>query len=311
MPLNFHIKYIRVFFGLLILSGCNDDHTLPDQSQREKKPDKKQPLTPLKLNTSSKLNDTGITWRGLFPKGIDDTCMPDASTDAMTNAKHANQQDCYTGRDVFLHDDSNGAAGFSYTKIDKNGQKLPNNADTWQCVVDNVSGFMWEIKTNTAGLHNATDKFTWYNANKKTNGGKIGDWNNNGKHCYGYEEGKPKTYCHTEQFVSRVNKQGLCGFHDWRLPTRTELTSLIHFGRTEPAIDTHFFPHTQHDFYWSNSPTATRKLEAWTVSFEYGFTTPMRRTDTRYARLVRTFQQPENHKEPIKNNNVNQKNNAL
>ena len=55
----------------------------------------------------------------------------------------------------------------------------------------------------------------------------------------------------------------------------------------EPVIDTQFFPHPQHDFYWTSSPAATRKLEAWTVSFEYGFTTPMRRTDTR-APLVLT-----------------------
>lgn len=299
MPVNFHIKHIYVVLGVLILSGCNNDNALQDHSQQEKKPGKKQHIAP------SKLNDTGITWRGIYPKGVDDTCVRDTT--------YTNQQDCYAGRDVFAHDNSNGAVGFSYTKIDKRGEKLPNNANTWQCVADNVSGFMWEVKTATNGLHHSTDKFTWYNANKKTNGGKIGDWNSRGKHCYGYEEGKPKTYCHTEQFVSRVNKQGLCGFHDWRLPTRTELTSLIHFGRTEPAIDTQFFPHTQHDFYWTNSPTATRKLEAWTVSFEYGFTTPMRRTDTRYARLVRTFQHVKENKENNneRNSNANKKNNAL
>ena len=299
MPANVNTKYIHICLSLLTLNGCsNDNDDAQTHSEIEKEPNKQHVI-------SSKVNDTGITWRGLFPKGIDDTCIRDAT--------RSNEQDCYTGRDVFLDDDSDGAGGFSYTKINANGEKLPSNTSAWQCVTDNVSGFMWEVKNNTTGLHNSADKFTWYNANKKTNGGKIGDWNNQGKHCYGYEKGKPKTYCHTEQFVSRVNKQGLCGFHDWRLPTRTELTSLIHFGRTEPTIDTHFFPHTQHDFYWTSSPTATRKLEAWTVSFEYGFTTPMRRTDTRYARLVRTSHLLKNSERNIEKNiekNSNAENNT-
>ena len=284
MPFNGHIKYIRVFLGLFMFHD-GDNSNAQDHSKQE----------PTQI-VPSKLNDTGITWRGIYPKGIENSCLQNTTHNSLNSGaipNNINQQDCNTGRDVFLNNNTDGFAGFSYSKIDTNGEKLPSNASAWQCVTDNVSGLMWEVKNTTASLHNSTDKFTWYNANKKTNGGKIGDWNNRGDHCYGYEEGKPKTYCHTEQFVSRVNKQGLCGFHDWRLPSRAELTSLIHFGRTEPAIDTQFFPHTQHDFYWTNSPTATRKLEAWTVSFEYGFTTPMRRTDTRYARLVRTSHQSE------------------
>ena len=299
MTLAIYMRWTGLFLCLLAINGCKDSSVLPEPKEDVK------PLSVLQ-NPSSKLNDTGITWRGIIPKGVDDNCADDVVTEDTSS-----QQDCNTGRDVILRDNSNGMAGFSYVKIDANGKTLPNDAHEWRCVADEVSGFMWEVKSTTVDLHNSSDKFTWYNANKKTNGGDIGDWNNRGNHCYGYEEGKPKTYCHTEQFVSRVNKQGLCGFYDWRLPTRQELTSLIHFGRTEPAIDTQFFPHTQHDFYWTNSPTATRTLEAWTVSFEYGFTTPMRRTDTRYARLVRTVHTAKNTNE-VNNSKVNNtKNNAL
>jgi len=139
-------------------------------------------------------------------------------------------------------------------------------------------------------LHFYGDRFTWYDSNKKSNGGHIGSWNHKGKHCFGYTEGKPRTYCHTEQFVSRVNKQSLCGFNDWRLPSREELTSLVNFGATGPSIDTQYFPQVQRDFYWSASAAAGKKNQAWTISFEYGFTAPMLRTDTRFVRLVRAAQ---------------------
>jgi len=258
MNLFFYLKSVSVLSCLAFIVACNDGDMSSQQSTSKPLP---------------KLNNTGITWRGLIPKGTDEECTP---------VKPFAQQDCDTSNKALPN------AGFHYMKVDTNGNELPSNSKDWNCVVDEVSGFMWEVKSDSEGLHNSNDKFTWYNSNKKTNGGKIGDWNNLGNHCYGYQEGKPKTYCHTEQFVSRVNKKGLCGFNDWRLPTRTELTTLINFGRIRPTINTQFFPHAQSDFYWTNSPTTTRILEAWTISFEYGFTTPMRRTDTRYARLVRT-----------------------
>lgn len=262
---------------LMFVSACNNDDPTPQNS---------------KELTTQKLNDTGITWRGLMPKGNDETCAP---------TELSAQQDCDIGQDASINKNSNTASSFNYIKIDTQGSPLPYDAKQWSCVEDQVSGLLWEVKTNIEGLHNANNKFTWYNSDKKLNGGKIGDWNNLGDHCYGYEAGKPKTYCHTEQLVSRVNKKGLCGFNDWRLPNRTELTSLINFGRIEPTINTQFFPYTQDDFYWTNSPTATRTLEAWTISFEYGFTAPMRRTDTRYARLVRSNKSEQSNS----NNEVN------
>ncbi|WP_179957622.1 DUF1566 domain-containing protein [Exilibacterium tricleocarpae] len=238
------------------------------------------------------LNDTGITWGGNYPRGVNTDCTATIAAPEHNSAGNILvQQDCANGTDAR----NGGVAGFVYHKVSDTGERLPAAAPRWHCVIDAVSGLMWEVKqapdAGAAGLHHSGDLFTWYNSNERVNGGNIGDWNSRGDQCSGYVAGQPRTYCHVEQFVSRVNKQGLCGYRDWRLPTRPELTSLIHFGRTEPAIDTDYFPATQSEFYWSASAVAGRELEAWAVSFQFGFTTPLRRSDTRYARLVRTITQ--------------------
>ncbi len=273
---------LKVFLcctSLCISTLSYGDGPLTKTSLESKRPE--QPRT---------LNDTGITWAGDYPKGINDKCEARFQNSTSTiNEQITREQDCSTGRDALPPNVNDGAAGFVFTKINNQGKNLPEKAKEWRCVSDEISGLMWEVKSSIEGLHHRDDLYTWYSSDKKNNGGNIGDWNSRGAHCHGYVAGTPRSYCHVEQFVSRVNKKGLCGFKDWRLPSREELTSLIHFGETEPAIDLAYFPKTKSDFYWSASPVADRTQEAWAISFQFGFTTPMRRTDTRYARLVRSL----------------------
>ncbi|MBN2575722.1 MAG: DUF1566 domain-containing protein [Deltaproteobacteria bacterium] len=60
----------------------------------------------------------------------------------------------------------------------------------------------------------------------------------------------------------------LAGHGDWRLPTRIELVSLVDLGRSNPAIDTTYFPGTPSTEFWSSSPLAGSSLpsRAWYVS---------------------------------------------
>ena len=230
---------------------------------------------------SQGLNDTGISYAGTYPKGIEADCSSTASA-------LIQQQDCATGQSAVVkaHSDS----VFQYQKVSADGSYLGFDAKIWACVLDKVTGLMWEVKNTDKtpdNLHHVADQFTWYNSNPRVNGGDIGNWNHQGDSCYGYTSGKPRTYCHIEQFASRVNKQGLCGFNDWRVPSRAELTSLIHFGQFQPAIEKSYFPHTLSTFYWVTDPVPARPIEAWSVDFEFGTTSPLRKTDLRPVRLVR------------------------
>ncbi|WP_417913186.1 DUF1566 domain-containing protein [Candidatus Electronema sp. TJ] len=204
------------------------------------------------------LNDTGITWSGNYASGNNTACIASTTPDG-DNVVAA--QDCSHGRDVTHNDDSDGHVGFSYTKLDSNGMPLADqSADyattPWACVKDNVTGLIWEVKTDDGGLHDKDDTYTWYNTNPTTNGGADGSADNGGNTCYGYDSSNAATFCNTQAYVNRVNAAGWCGASDWRMPTRKELEGLVHRGRYSPTIDISYFPDTTNGWYWSGSPLA-------------------------------------------------------
>ena len=256
-------------------------------------------LTPaIATSDMKRLNDTGIHYGGDYPKGIRSSCTAEIKSGDIQlppGDSFVQQQDCATGTSAT--NNNRAYKTFIYRKISPTGAKLPDHAEQWHCVLDEVSGLMWEVKQNDTtpdSPHSAGDRFTWYNSDPDINGGNIGDWNRHGAHCSGYDKNNPRSYCHVEQFVSRVNKRGLCGFYDWRLPTRDELTSLIHFGEFQPAIERDYFPNATNNFYWTLNPIAGRPIEAWTINFEFGYASPLRKTDPRPARLVRHTKQTQN-----------------
>lgn len=108
-----------------------------------------------------------------------------------------------------------------FTKIDHTGKQLPaNSKQNWNCVLENDTGLMWEVKNNT-GLRNSANTYTWYEPDNNKNGGNAGV--QNGGICDGQE-------CDTFAYVEEVNATGLCGKANWRLPTIDELE---HAARNE------------------------------------------------------------------------------
>ncbi|MCI5219361.1 MAG: DUF1566 domain-containing protein, partial [Candidatus Electrothrix sp. LOE2] len=197
-------------------------------------------------------------------------------------------------RDANHNDDSDGHAGFSYTKLDSNGVPLADqNADyattPWACVRDKVTGLIWEVKTDDGGLHDKDDGYNWYNTDSSTNGGSDGYADDDGDICYGYNSGDSSTFCNTEAYVNRVNAAGWCGVSDWRMPTRNELKSLVNYGRSWPAIDTGYFPNTvnSNSYVWSGSPYAGYSDFAWLVIFLNGYSAYDNRDGNCAVRLVR------------------------
>jgi hypothetical protein len=179
------------------------------------------------------LNDTGITFCGGATSGNNSPCL---TTDP-------EGQDADYGRDAAavagaLVKIGGGEAGFDYTKIANNGTELPasaalgNGPTDWACTRDNVTGLIWEVKTDDGGLRDKDWNYTWYNSDPATNGGAVGSAGGNS--CGGTLAGYGHQ-CNTEHYVAAVIGLGLCGQQDWRMPTVDELLSIVHWGRTYPV----------------------------------------------------------------------------
>ncbi len=209
-------------------------------------------LTPTQT-VSGKLNDTGIT-----------SCANDTDHILPCPVEGFPGQDAESGRDVTANDDSDGHAGFSFTKLDSNGQPLPASANEWSCVKDNVTGLIWEIHTNDGGLRDKDNTYSWYNSDATTNGGYAGTKNDG--QCSG------GISCDTEGYVTAINTTGLCGYRDWRLPTVTEQQGLVDYSIPQPGptIDSNFFPDTQPKAYWCSFSVADVSNMARIVNFSNG-----------------------------------------
>jgi len=203
-------------------------------------------------------NDTGLDWW--------------ASGDSIYLSNEPSDfpgQDASYGRDASQNNDADGEAGFAFTKLDSAGEALSASATTWDCVRDEVTGLVWEVKTES-GLHGRDDRYTWLESDASRNGGYPGDANDLGASCFGYDAGAPDTFCNTQAYVDRVNAAGRCGASDWRFPTWAELLSIAHYGRIGPAIDPQYFPNTASSSYWSSTPSAQSPGDAWYLNFGNG-----------------------------------------
>lgn len=161
-------------------------------------------------------------------------------------------QDAEVGRDDLAKNGQltklgGGNAGFDFSKISASGEKLPANATEWNCVLDNVTGLMWENKTK----ENQFDTYALYDSNNTSNNGSIGNWNN-GKN--------------SQLYVLDMNQKTWCGYSDWRMPSASELLSIVDFGVKDIAIDSQYFSYTQPNWYISATPSLQHAN--WQVNFD-------------------------------------------
>jgi hypothetical protein len=183
------------------------------------------------------------------------------------------RQDCRYGADAantagVNYKTGGGSAGFDYTALDGSGAATtPSSGSTpHPCVRDNFTGLVWEVKTNDSGLRDKDWKYTWYDSTgTTTNGGNAGTATVATTNCYLTGAG-----CDTEKYIAAVNSAALCGFTNWRLPSRRELATLVNYGTSDPTIDATYFPNTLSAYYWSATTRVDYLTDAWLVNFRTG-----------------------------------------
>ena len=200
-----------------------------------------------------RLNDTGMSVCGT------------SNTNGACPASGYPGQDAQSGRDRQarsgrLNKLGGGPDGFDYSKIGNDGSELPasatlgSGAKDWACTRDNVTGLIWEVKTDDGGVRDKDNIYTFDKA---------------------------------PTLAASVNQTGLCGATDWRVPNRQELLSLVNYARVNPAINVDYFPNIPASAFWSSSPYVGYTVNAWYVSFSYGYVTNGSRNLLYAVRLVR------------------------
>jgi hypothetical protein len=171
----------------------------------------------------------------------------------------------------------------SYTKLDGSGNALPDSAMSWTMVKDNVTGLIWEMKTNKNGVKNYNDPndadntYSWYDSNPETNGGY---------------EGTPDKGKDTKDFIKALNTANFGGSSDWRLPTLKELHTIVNYDVSSgPTINAAYFPNTQPSYYWSSTASAGYDYRAWCVGFDDGYAHDYGKYGYYFVRAVRGRQE--------------------
>ena len=130
----------------------------------------------------------------------------------------------------------------------------------WSCVKDNNTNLVWEVKTNSSGIHHKNNRYKW--------GGGDNSWT---------------------PLVTGSNNEPLCSFNNWRVPNRGELRNIIK-ADSQPRIDTHYFPNTNNNLYWSSSQYPDYCCSAYVVYFADGTSYDYNHNYDLHVRLVRSGQ---------------------
>jgi hypothetical protein len=113
-------------------------------------------------------------------------------------------------------------------------------------------------------------------------------WGQSANDCSG-GAASPHTWIAALGVAVTANGSSHKGYSDWRLPSRTELESLVKIDASSPRIDGTAFPNTPPAwFFWSSTTYASDPANAWHVSFGNGY--PINKTEEGHVRLVRSGQ---------------------
>ncbi len=157
-------------------------------------------------------------------------------------------------------------------KVSERGNILKSGAKDHRCVLDQQSKLVWEVKLNDKGLQDTNSSYTWFDGQSGVS---------NGGYSYRCHWGKN---CNTQTFINALNIVKLCKQNTWRLPSESELRTLLLYGDNDLLINLLFFPNTKRKSYWSADELDTNI--AIDVPFFYGGSKSSDKSFDAYIRAV-------------------------
>lgn len=263
------------------------------------------------VTDSKSRSDTDTVTIDISPKPlglINDTGMSDCYNNSQKiNCKSGDfpDQDADLGRDSVanqLDKIGQGDLAFDFTKMNEFADELPDDATTFSCVRDNVTGLIWEVKSPSTALppatttRAATNHYTWYltTSNGIQAGSVQGAANST---C------PSATSCGLQTYVNEVNATDFCGGTNWRVPTYTELLGLLDYAKQggTSLLSTEFFPNQPNAMqlstdgsafmpYWTSQTAAdgTSLSQAYIINMSNANDLAYPKGNTAFVRLVRT-----------------------
>ncbi len=92
-----------------------------------------------------------------------------------------------------------------------------------------------------------------------------------------------KTWSEAKEYCENLT---LGGYDDWRLPSESELFTIVDYGRSNPAIDP-VFQNVISDWYWSSTNNISNNSYAWGIYFNYIRAEWLSKSNSHFIRCVR------------------------
>lgn len=155
--------------------------------------------------------------------------------------------------------------------------------------MDNETDLMWEKKTEDGGLRDYRHGYSWFEDSSGYADPRDAQTDTQYAKPYGYHCSNSLVKCNTKDFIQAVNKQKLCGYNNWRLPSKDEL---IVMGKKQDKKE--FFDLNSFYLYWSNllhPYDEYHKKDVWCVHFYVGYSSGCGKDDANVrVRAVRSGQ---------------------
>jgi hypothetical protein len=154
-----------------------------------------------------------------------------------------------------------GSTGYSLVFKGCSAANVAEYYDKTECVRDNASGLIWQGHT-PEGLRGGTEFKSNYDSTTE-----LQKWNGSAKEFPTQAEIDAIT--NSIGFKNAVNATNLCGFGNWRLPTKDELLGIVKTANYPGAanIDNDWFPNTIQTHYWTSTTYLQDPIYVWNISF--------------------------------------------